>query len=279
MNAEQGIQPKRIRKHIMAILISFLTLLVNCTSVATNEPYEEVWKEYLTESNLELDTTKVEGRIVRVALCDPDGSPKRISEFQPEIDIYERVTTYDNMGNIVRLETFDPMRQNGIVQENVCDASGKLSRKYTYSIENGVRVKQDSFEISNSYDNSGNIISTQMRNTQTEYLNVDYFNKNGLVERSVTMDDSEKIIAEVTNDYNGERLTRQVLNFPEVSTIKEIQVEYFDGLKKLETEKVNGDIVRISSYDYAAGDLTKITRDEVKTGKKRVVLITRRIVQ
>jgi hypothetical protein len=263
----------------MAILISFLTLLVNCTSVATNEPYEEVWKEYLTESNLELDTTKVEGRIVRVALCDPDGSPKRISEFQPEIDIYERVTTYDNMGNIVRLETFDPMRQNGIVQENVCDASGKLSRKYTYSIENGVRVKQDSFEISNSYDNSGNIISTQMRNTQTEYLNVDYFNKNGLVERSVTMDDSEKIIAEVTNDYNGERLTRQVLNFPEVSTIKEIQVEYFDGLKKLETEKVNGDIVRISSYDYAAGDLTKITRDEVKTGKKRVVLITRRIVQ
>jgi hypothetical protein len=142
-----------------------------------------------------------------------------------------------------------------------------------------VRVKQDSFEISNSYDNSGNIISTQMRNTQTEYLNVDYFNKNGLVERSVTMDDSEKIIAEVTNDYNGERLTRQVLNFPEVSTIKEIQVEYFDGLKKLETEKVNGDIVRISSYDYAAGDLTKITRDEVKTGKKRVVLITRRIVQ
>jgi hypothetical protein len=264
----------------MTIMIGLFTLLLSCTSVAIKGPYEEIWTEYLVDSNGELDTARVEGRIIRVAFYTADGSPKYIREFQPEINIYERVTTYDDKGNVISIETFfDAKKQNGTIEENVNDLRGNLSRKNIYGIENGVRFKQDSFEISNEYDNAGNIVSSQMRNTQSGYVKVDHYNKKGLIHRSVTMDDSKKISAEVRNEYYGEQLTRQVLNFPEVSITKEIQVEYVDGLRKLETEKINGDIVRISSYEYAGGELEKIVRDEAKTGKKRVVLIRRRIQQ
>lgn len=265
--------------------------LGGCASAGNDGPngkprvVSEEWKEYTFEWNdVKRDTTSAEGVIVRRKDFDEGGRLRMLTEFQPQSGIYKKVTRFDGNEAIKTIELYyDSSAREGEIEENENNFRGNPIKKVVSNIKGGQRQVIVSFEIANEYDNEGHLVrstSLSSNDSSKAYVTENTYNGNGEIEYSILTGGDGKIIAEVINRYNEKgKLIFHQFRSPDINTTKEIGIEYIGGLNRIETEKKNGEIQRVSEFVYVNGELTKILADEIERRRKKVVFIDRRHVE
>lgn len=147
------------------------------------------------------------------------------------------------------------------------------------NIEAGKRTISIEFDIVNEYSLDGNIVKVTLipgGDTSKASVTKNNYNEDGKILHSILMDHSGNIISEVRNAYNKSGdLIYHTLHVTDMNKTKEIDIEYIDGMNRIETERIDGVVHRVSSFNYEDGHLIKIDVDEIEQRVKKVIYIDR----